>query len=199
MKVKKMLFLISFIVSLIIFIFAMNMIRKQNEKKENDEKIVESYWKTNIDWLNNPNIQDVTQASDLIALIHVNELGEAVKETAGLFRTFEVGIIESVYGCEEGETIDIVMIANRQEDPLLEHGQEYLVFTTKNPDQTYSIINGPQGRMEYIDGKLTSLQVIAWQNSKDNQDIEKHKRSDLAVENEDAETVINKIKAVLEN
>jgi len=41
-----------------IFIFAMNMIRNQNEKKENDEKIVETYWKTNTDWLNNPTIVD---------------------------------------------------------------------------------------------------------------------------------------------
>ena len=78
----------------------------------------------------------------------------------------EVTVTEAVYGCEDKQTIRITMQGGRAKyaicivptDPLMEHGQEFLIFANKNEDGTYSILKGEEGRFLYEDGLLTALQ-----------------------------------------
>lgn len=112
-------------------------------------------------------IEELAQNSDLIALVKVKGLVAYEDVTAGPFSTYEVEVIEPIYQCETGDKVKIFMTGgqNRKErievngDPLMEKGQEFLVFTTKNQKRTdtYSILGGPQGRLSYENGKLYSL------------------------------------------
>lgn len=112
--------------------------------------------------------------------------------------TFEVEVVESIYGCENEDSFSIRMtgaqVDNKKieiiDDPLLEKGQEFLVFAAKNDNGTYRILSGPQGRLEYKDGKLNSLQFVN-ENVRDN-----NKVMTLNIQNEDAKTVIERIKGV---
>ena len=78
----------------------------------------------------------------------------------------EVTVTEAVYGCEDKQIIRITMQGGRAKyaicivptDPLMEPGQEFLIFANKNEDGTYSILNGEEGRFLYEDGLLTALQ-----------------------------------------
>lgn len=85
-----------------------------------------------------------------------------------------------------GETEDnIIEIAD---DPLLQIGDEILVFCKENPDGTYQIISGPQGRLIYDNGKLNSLNVANTQVKNANS------FSNIVVKNAEADTLIAEIK-----
>lgn len=108
-------------------------------------------------------IEEMTGTSDLIALIQVDSLSE---QSAGSTSVFDVTVKEAVYGCEAEQIIQITMQGGRAkyamcivpEDPLMEPGQEFLIFANKREDDTYSIINGQYGRFLYEDGLLNALQ-----------------------------------------
>ena len=112
------------------------------------------------------------------------------------FSTFEVQVIDPIYGCEDGETFPIIMtgLQNDKEkieiidDPMLEVGQKFLVFTRKNEDGTYKILSGPQGRLEYKDGELNSLQFVNSNVRENNKDM------NIKIKNVKAETLTNEIK-----
>ena len=76
------------------------------------------------------------------------------------------------------------------DDPLLVPGQEFLVFTQKNDDGTYSILGGPAGRLEHKDGKLNSMQLVN-PRVKDN-----NKSMNIKIENYDADQLISEIRKI---
>jgi hypothetical protein len=84
----------------------------------------------------------------------------------------------------------IVEIAD---DPLLEPKQEFLVFTRKNDNGTYTILGGPAGRLEHKDGKLTSIDLV-------NPHTKDIKNSlNIAIENYDANQLIHEIQQLMSN
>src|SRR5699024_6113349 len=111
---------------------------------------------------------EISNASDLIALVRVDKL-ISEKEQFGLpYSIYEVEVIKPVFGCEVGDKISIFMTGGKinkktieiLDDPLLVPDQEFLVFTQLNDDGTYSILGGPAGRLVHKNGKLNSLQLV---------------------------------------
>ena len=181
---------ISLVCILAIYIITSNFLSKN--KSEPEVTYLSASWDYNY-----ADVDEISMASDLIALIHVNKL---ISEKIDIipYSIFEVEVIKPVYGCETGENISIFMTGGKMDkriveiidDPLLVPDQEFLVFTQKNDDGTYSILGGPAGRLEYKDGKLNSLQLVN-PRVKDN-----NKSMNIKIENYDATQLISEIKKI---
>lgn len=188
-KISLLLSVIAvFLLCLVVFITYAN-------KRTKPEKVsfLSASWAQNY-----ADINEITKDSDLIALIHVNDLLSEEQDDNLPFSIFEVEVIEAVYGCETGDKISIYMTGGNigekrfeiRDDPLLEKGQEFLVFTKKNEDGTYRILSGPQGRLEYKDGVLNSLQFV-------NDRVKQYNTSmNICVQNQDAKTLMNDIRSI---
>jgi len=206
---KKFFFVLILVIVFVSFLMIVKIKNKNDRVKNENNKITVS---TRHSWMiGYASIYDITKASDLIAIIQVKNTNGTDGDSNISFLTYDAEIIDSIYGCKDGDVISIYATANMEEDPIPEPEQEFLVFTKKNEDGTYTILGGPQGRMKYQDGKLTSQLVINeqknqvrynQQNNHEDQDssnVEEHSQIELEVDNEDAETIINKIKGAIEN
>ena len=113
-------------------------------------------------------IEDLTDSSDLIAIIKVNAVEKEYEISNVPLTQYNATVLSAEYNCNDGDNIIITMtgVNNKEkhveikDDPLLEKGQEFLIFAQKNTDGTYSILGGPQGRLKYNNGKLTSMQNV---------------------------------------
>lgn len=178
----------------ILAIYIITSIFLSKNKSESEVTYLSASWDYNYG-----DVNEISNASDLIALIQVNKL---ISEKVDIipYSFFEVEVIKPVYGCETGEKISIFMtggkIDNRIveiiDDPLLVSDQEFLVFTQKNDDGTYSILGGPAGRLEHKDGKLNSIQLVN-PRVKDN-----NKSMNIKIENYDADQLISEIKKIMD-
>lgn len=148
---------------------------------------------------NYSDIEEISQASDLIALVTVKGIEDTTVENNIPYTIFSAEVNTPVYNSNEGEKFSIYMtggettdnIAELKDDPLLQKGDEILVFCKKNTDGTYQIISGPQGRLVYTDGKLNSLNVINTRVKQENP------YSNIKIQNADA--LISKIKSYVNN
>lgn len=178
----------------ILAIYIITSIFLSKNKSESEVTYLSASWDYNYG-----DVNEISNASDLIALIHVNKLSSEKVDIIP-YSFFEVEVIKPVYGCETGEKISIFMtggkIDNRIveiiDDPLLVSDQEFLVFTQKNDDGTYSILGGPAGRLEHKDGKLNSIQLVN-PRVKDN-----NKSMNIKIENYDADQLISEIKKIMD-
>lgn len=110
-------------------------------------------------------VESLTKDSDLIGLIRVKGLEESIdgRIPASVFR---VKVLDEILGCQKGDEILVYMTGGEKDgqifeidsDPLMEKGQEFLIFASHNQDGTYTVLGGPQGRMLYENGGLSSLQ-----------------------------------------
>ena len=78
-----------------------------------------------------------------------------------------------------------------EDDPLIRDGEEFLVFCKQNKDGTFRVVSGPQGRMVYEDGKLSSL------NTENSNARKTNVYMNIHINNVDAETLIDEIKEYL--
>lgn len=109
-------------------------------------------------------VADLTVHSDIIALIHVNELDSSQGGKAPS-SIYSVTVKEGLLGCESGDELHIFMSGARVDnqiyetttDPLMQKNQEFLIFAQKNADGTCTVLGGPQGRLLYKNGKVNSL------------------------------------------
>jgi hypothetical protein len=192
MNRKKIALLLSVIAFFLLC--AVVIITYANKRTKQEEvSFISASWAYNY-----ANIDEITEDSDLIALIHVNDLLSEEQENSLPFSIFEVEVIEAVYGCETGDKISIYMTGGHtnqkrieiKDDPILEKGQEFLVFTKENEDGTYRILSGPQGRLEYKEGVLNSLQFV-------NDRVKQYNVSmNISVQNQDAKTFMNNIRSI---
>ncbi|MCH5275931.1 MAG: hypothetical protein J1E65_08820 [Lachnospiraceae bacterium] len=141
-------------------------------------------------------IEELSVSSDLIALVKVSGIEDTVIEVGIPYTTFAVEVVTPVYNTVEGDRFTIYMTGGETEDkvveiaddPLLQVGDEILVFCKENPDGTYQILSGSQGRLVYEDGKLNSL------NAMDTRIAQANVYNNVKVANADAETLIAEIK-----
>ncbi len=113
-------------------------------------------------------IEELSENSDLIALVSVLGVEKTGLQGGVPYTVFNVETLTPVYHTDQGETFYVYMTGGERngtvveivDDPLLQIGEEYLVFCKKNPDSTYQILGGPQGRFLHESGKLNSLGVI---------------------------------------
>lgn len=190
---KKFLLGISMTIGLIgVFIFF-------NSKEESETVYMSASWSYRY-----ADIEELSKSSDLIALIRVNKLVD-FEEGNVPSSTFESKIIEPIHGCEKGDLIHIYMTGAIIDDtkfeikgyPLLEKGEEFLIFTSKNDDGTYTMLGGPQGRLVYQDGKLNSLHNVGNSNKMSTIDNLGIYEGEIDIKDEDANIIIDKIKAIM--
>jgi hypothetical protein len=145
---------------------------------------------------NYKDIKEISQASDLIALVKVAGVEEKFIEQDVPYTEFKVDVVNPVYKTNEGENLTILMTGGEikgnaieiGDDPLLQIGDEILIFCKRNTDGTYRILSGSQGRLVYNNGKLNSLNII---NARVR---ELNSASNLKIQNADADMLINQIK-----
>lgn len=148
---------------------------------------------------NYSNLEEISKASDLIALIKVEGVSKSY-ETRGIPVTeYKVQVLEPIYGTDETQLI--LFMTGREDknkkieikdDPLPHADEEFLVFCKQNADGTITVLSGPQGRLVYTDGKLNSLNAV-----KENE-MAINSSSSIQIVNEDAETIIAQIKSYVE-
>jgi len=149
---------------------------------------------------NYADIEEISQDSDIIALIKVKGPNDTYEINNIPFTQFDVEIIMPIYGASLGEKLNIVMTGGYSEenvtvvildDPLLKKNEEFLIFARQNEDGTVTILSGPQGRLIHTNGKLNSLTPA---NSAAHSANE---YSNIKVYNADLEDIISEIKAAL--
>ena len=127
--------------------------------------LMSASWKYNYS-----SIEEISADSELIALVKVMPDAEVILRDGLPFTNYNAVITDLIVGINGeniGDEIDIKMTGGElngtifeiADDPLLCSGDEILVFCRKNSDDTYTIISGPQGRLEYSNGTLNSLNV----------------------------------------
>ena len=145
------------------------------------------------------NLEELTQDSDLIAIISVKGIAEerlnkdlpSTIFTARVEKAISQGKVEEeilIYmtgGTKDGKQIEII------DDPLMKAGEAYLVFCQKNADGTYTVLGGPQGRFVYDDGTLTSLHLA-------NEQVGRASAvNEIVLDKANADTVLAQIKKYL--
>ena len=116
---------------------------------------------------NYSNLEDLTQSSDLIALISVDDANSYITSDGIPMTNYSVLITSSIYGCSEDEVIEVVMTGGPKDgaiyeiadDPLMNVQDDFIIFARKNNDGTYTILSGPQGRMSIENGLVSSLNI----------------------------------------
>lgn len=191
-KNKKMTFVIF---SAFIAIFTVIAFVNINDRaKEKEVKYLSASWEYNY-----KDIEEITESSDLIALVTVRAVEDTIVEYNLPYTIFTVEVNTPIYNSVEGETFSIYMtggetkdkIVELIDDPLLQVDDEILVFCKKNPDGTYQIMSGPQGRLVYENGRLSSL------NTTNSRVKEVNTFSNINIQNEDAASLIEEIKGYI--
>lgn len=184
--------LIYILLSAFIMIFAAVLIT--NSPKEKEVKYLSASWEYNY-----KDIEEISRDSDLIALVTVQGVEDTLVESNMPYTIFSVEVSIPIYNSVEGECFSIYMTGSETkdriveliDDPLLQKGDELLVFCKKNPDGTYQIIGGPQGRLVYESGKLSSL------NTTNSRIKEVNTFSNINIQDVDADSLIKEIKGYL--
>lgn len=146
---------------------------------------------------NYSDIEEMSKNSDLIALVTVQKKESMIVQDEIPYTIYSVRVNTPVYNSEKNQIFSIYMtggeteekIIEIEDDPLLKPNEKMLIFCKKNPDGTYQILNGSQGRLIYADGKLNSLNVTNATRVR-----QANSFSNITVRNADADMMIQEIK-----
>lgn len=116
---------------------------------------------------NYSDLEELTQNSDLIARISVEDASCYTTNQGIPMTTYTVNIDLPIYGCMEDDSINLVMtggpdddvIFEIADDPLMNIDDDFIIFARQNDNGTYTILSGPQGRMSIENGLVSSLNV----------------------------------------
>lgn len=188
------------ILTIIIYLFVILLIPAgcSNQDAESDYEKVS----LNASWTYNyENVEELTQHSDIIAIVSISgmEIDKANSEYGVTMTKYSAKVEELVYG-EDDANIEIIMTGGIDEDekkiyeilddPLMEKGDEFLVFAQKNEDGTYTVLSGSQGRFVIENGKVFSLNAVNEQvstyNKSSNINVDGEKKSDFFKQISDA-------------
>lgn len=141
-------------------------------------------------------IEGITYASDLIAVARVQSAKLTGDRSDFAETAFTMTVTEPIYNSQKDETFIIKMeggetlttVYKVEGEPLMNVGDEVLVFCKMKDDGTYYIINGAQGRLLFENGRLNPL------TSENTDGITDGTYSPLIVDNENAEELIEEIK-----
>lgn len=160
-------------------------------KNEKNVEYMSASWAYNYS-----DVEEMAHSSDLIALVTVQDIESVVTENSVPYTTYSVKVDTPIYNSESGEVFSIFMtggetdekIIEIEDDPLLQPGDEILVFCKENADGTYRTLSGSQGRLIYEDGKINSLNAI------NTRVREANSYSNIMIQGTDAEDLIAEIK-----
>lgn len=181
-------------VSLIILGVVVSTIGTNKENVPKNKEYLSASWVYNYS-----DLEEMTKDSDMIALVREDKLLETYEEGGLPFSEYQMQVIEPILGVNQNEEITILMtggevedyIMEVEDDPLIRDGEEFLVFCKQNKDGTFRVVSGPQGRMVYEDGKLSSL------NTENSNARKTNVYMNIHINNVDAETLIDEIKEYL--
>ncbi|MGD9676976.1 MAG: hypothetical protein AB7V16_01255 [Vulcanibacillus sp.] len=130
------------------------------QEKEKDVQYAYASWNYSY-----KDIQEISEKSDVIAIVSVIGTNRKYMEQGIPFTEYNVEVVTPIYGSEKGEILTILMTGMENDDkiieiiddPLMKAGEEFLIFCWQNDNGTYTILGGPQGRLEYQNGRLNSL------------------------------------------
>lgn len=106
-------------------------------------------------------IKELCEADSLDLIARV-KIGDGIRGNNNniIMTVFTAEVEEMIYGSDE-DIVNIVMtggvdhdakiIYEISDDPLMQKGDEYIIFARKNESGTYTVLGGPQGRF-VIDG-----------------------------------------------
>lgn len=110
-------------------------------------------------------IKEMTQSSDIVAIIKVTG-AESMLNSGIHFTNYTARVKQLICGNDEKE-IKVHMtggvddtnkkIYELNDDPLMQIGDEFLIFARKNQDETYTILTGPEGRYVVKNGCVYPL------------------------------------------
>lgn len=181
-------------VSLIILGVVVSTIGTNKENVPKNKEYLSASWVYNYS-----DLEEMTKDSDMIALVREDKLLETYEEGGLPFSEYQMQVVEPILGVNQNEEITILMtggevedyIMEVEDDPLIRDGEEFLVFCKQNKDGTFRVVSGPQGRMVYEDGKLSSL------NTENSNARKTNVYMNIHINNVDAETLIDEIKEYL--
>ena len=181
-------------VSLIILGVVVSTIGTNKENVPKNKEYLSASWVYNYS-----DLEEMTKDSDMIALVREDKLLETYEEGGLPFSEYQMQVIEPILGVNQNEEITILMtggevedyIMEVEDDPLIRDGEEFLAFCKQNKDGTFRVVSGPQGRMVYEDGKLSSL------NTENSNARKTNVYMNIHINNVDAETLIDEIKEYL--
>lgn len=141
-------------------------------------------------------IEELAQSSDIIAIVKVKGLKETYFNSGSMTSVFQVSVMKPLYGCDQRDKFILNMDGGRKNgvfyevsgDPLLQKGEEYLVFARHHDNGTISTLGGPQGRFVYVKGKISML----------NAEQKSAETGDLYVVDADVKELISEIEAALD-
>lgn len=193
MKRRKTVMVLSLIM-LISLTISILILRDKKDNYQQEVRYLSASWPYNYS-----NLEEISKASDLIALIKVEGVSKSY-ETQGVPVTeYKVKVLNAIYGTDEKQ-LTLFMTGKEdkdkkieiKDDPLPHADEDFLVFCKQNTDGTITVLSGPQGRLVYTDGKLNSLNAV-------NENVKViNSSSNFQIVNEDAETVIAQIKSYVE-
>lgn len=153
----------------------------EKEVSDNEETIKKDKMKKvyiNASWsYNYGDVQELAENSDIVARVIVksngvaNDSGLQVPET-----NYDVEVVENILGGKEGDVITLQMTGGIKQDciyeviddPLMKKGEEYIIFARKTKSGEYITLSGSQGRMEYKDNRINSLNIVRKQVKENN-------------------------------
>lgn len=153
------------IMVLAVIMSAMTGCTKETKYSDYEKISLSASWSYNY-----ASVEELSGSSDLIAVISIKE-AVADDDFSGvnvLMTKYTATVKELIYG-DDSEEIQIVMtggidhkekkIYEITDDPLMNEGDEFLVFAKKNKSGTYTILSGSQGRFLIENNKVYSLNI----------------------------------------
>lgn len=188
---NKIIISIAFVVLIIGYMFCILSYTNNNRENEKKTEYLSVSWNYNYS-----DIEEMSGDSDLIALATVQGKESVIIEDGIPYTVYSVKVDTPIYNSEKDQIFSVYMTGGETEekivevidDPLLKPNEKMLVFCKENPDGTYRILSGPQGRLIYANGKLNSLNVA------DAKVRQANPFSNIEVKNADADSMIAKIK-----
>jgi len=154
-------------------------------------------YRISVSWeYNHESIEEISQNSDVIALIRVISESDSYQIRSVPLTEFEVEVITPIYGADPGEHLTIVMtggitasgsFVELDDDPLLRPNEEFLIFARQNDDGTLTMLSGPQGRLVHEEGRLSSITPDNSMAREANQHL------NIQIENASFEDIVNEI------
>jgi hypothetical protein len=113
-------------------------------------------------------LNELTDKSDLVALIKVAGVNKEFPIEGIVHTSYNAKVVNGIVNCKDNQNIVFTMTgvnnANKHfeitDDPLPNKNDEFLIFARKNNLGTYTILGGPQGRLAYKDGKVSTLNHV---------------------------------------
>lgn len=153
---RLMILLIAFTILIVCSVIS---ILNRNEQKS-EKVLINASWSYSY-----ADVGELSVNSDCIAIIEVKDNGTTDINNIVPETLFSVEVKRPIYNCETGDKLSVYMtggikdnkIFEIADDPLMKKGDQYLIFAKKNKDGSITALSGPQGRMLYRNGKISSL------------------------------------------